>query len=88
LPSDHPAVLLSKLDTFIDTVSSDRSIADATNFQATATPLGKTVVEAAQAQMPLVEHEYWEAFLRGSIRLPDIDWSVDREDEPTSKKPP
>jgi hypothetical protein len=24
---------------------------------------------------------------RGSIRLPDIDWSVDREDEPTSKKP-
>jgi len=43
-------------------------------------------VEAAQAQMPLVEHEYWEAFLRGSIRLPDIDWSVDREDEPTSKK--
>jgi hypothetical protein len=44
-------------------------------------------VEAAQAQMPLMEHEYWEAFLRGSIRLPDIDWSVDREDEPTSKKP-
>ena len=36
--------------------------------------------------MPLIEHQYWEAFLRGSIRLPDIDWSVDREDEPTSKK--
>ena len=30
--------------------------------------------------------EYWRAFLRGSIRLPDIDWSVAREDEPTSKK--
>jgi hypothetical protein len=44
------------------------------------------VVEAAQAQMPLMEHEYWEASLRGSIRLPDIDWSVDREDEPRSKK--
>jgi len=36
--------------------------------------------------MPLMEHQYWEAFLRGSIRLPDMDWSVDREDEPTSKK--
>jgi hypothetical protein len=81
LPSDNPALLLSKLDTFIDTVSSDRSIADATNFQATAAPLGKNVVDAAQAQMPLMEHQYWEAFLRGSIRLPDIDWSVDREDE-------
>jgi len=86
LPSGNPALLLSKLDTFIDTVSSDRSIADATSFQATAAPLGKIVAEAAQAQMPLIEHQYWEAFLRGSIRLPEIDWSVDREDEPTSKK--
>jgi hypothetical protein len=38
LPSDSPAVLLSKLDTYVDTVSSDRSIAAAINFQATATP--------------------------------------------------
>jgi len=45
----------------------------------------KKVVEAAQAQIPL-EREYWEAFLRGFILLPDIDWSVDRKDEPTSKK--
>jgi hypothetical protein len=36
--------------------------------------------------MPLMEHQYWEAFLRGSIRLPDIDWSVNSEDEPTSRK--
>ena len=43
-------------------------------------------MEAAQAQMPLIEHEYWEAFLRRSIRLPDM--SVDREDEPPSKKSP
>ena len=71
----------------MDTVSSDRSIADATNFQATAVPLGKNVVEAARAQMPLMEHEYWEAFLQRSVRLPDVDWSVDREDKPTSKKP-
>src|SRR5271156_194139 len=41
----HPsaAVLLSKLDIFIDTISSDRSTAAATNFQATAMPLGKTL---------------------------------------------
>lgn len=70
----------------MDTVSSDRSIADATNFQATAVPLGKNVVEAARAQMPLMGHEYWEAFLRRSVHLPDINWSVDREDKPTSKK--
>jgi hypothetical protein len=39
--------------TVVDTVSSDRSIADGTNFQATAAPLGKNVVEAAQAQNAL-----------------------------------
>jgi hypothetical protein len=45
----------------------------ASNFQARAAALGKNVVEAAQAQMPLMEHESWEAFLCGSILLPDID---------------
>jgi hypothetical protein len=47
-------------------VSSDRSIAAATNFQVTAG-------EAARAQMPSMEYKSWEAFLRGSILLPDID---------------
>jgi hypothetical protein len=42
-------------------------------------------MEAAQAQMCPKEHEYWEAFLRGSIRLPDIDWSADTEDKPIGK---
>jgi hypothetical protein len=33
-----------------------------------------------------MEYESWEAFLRGSIRLPDIDWSANREDEPTGNE--
>jgi hypothetical protein len=33
-----------------------------------------------------MKHEPWEAFLRGSICLPDIGWSIDMEDELSSKK--
>jgi hypothetical protein len=55
----QPTLLLSKLDTLIDTISSDRSIAAATDVRATATPLRKGIMEAAQPQMTLMESESW-----------------------------
>ena len=80
-------VLLLLLDTFIDTVSSDRSIPAAINFQATATPFRKDVAEAPRLKCLRWSMSSGKPFLRGSIRLPDIDWSADREDEPIGKNP-
>jgi hypothetical protein len=54
LPSNSPAVLLSKLDAFIDAFSSSPIIA-----AATATPPVKGVMKA---EMYPMEHEYCDAF--------------------------
>lgn len=32
------------------------------------------------------EYESWDAYLKGSIKLPDIDWDANREEPPTTKK--
>src|SRR2546423_1642946 len=85
LPTDSPDLFLDKLGTFVDTVTSDRSIAVATGFAATVTQ-GQDVARAAQAQMRPLERSSWDACLRGSIRLPDIDSNVDKGDKPTGKK--
>jgi hypothetical protein len=58
LPSNSPAVLLSKLDALIDTFSSTRSIA-----AATATPLVKGAMKAVKTEMYPMAHEYCDALL-------------------------
>jgi hypothetical protein len=67
-------------------VSDDRSGPAATEEQGTST-LQRAVGKAALAQMRPMERESWEAYLREAIQLPYIDWNVNQDLAPLSKKP-
>ena len=67
-------------------VSEDRRVAAAAEDQETST-LQRDAGKAALAQMRPMERESWEAYLKGLIQLPYMDWNTNQDPAPLSKKP-
>jgi hypothetical protein len=59
-PDDDPSTLLKKLNMAVDVISTNGSLAAATNYWATPIP-ERDAAKAAEAQMRPVEHDSWKA---------------------------
>lgn len=84
-PDDTSSTLLSKLDQIVDCLAQGQSLAGATDY-AKSTVSNHDAAEIALSQMTPQEYENWNAFLKGNIQLPTIDWDVNYGETPTSKK--
>ena len=71
-------VRLTKWTLVASIVSDDQSLATAKNYQETPT-LNETLEGRLRAQMRSIQCESWEAYLRGSIQLPNIDWNANQD---------
>ena len=68
----------------VDVISTNGSLAAATNCRATPIP-ERDAAKAAEAQMRPVEHDSWKAYLKGSIQLPDMNWEESQDRTPIVK---
>ncbi|KAL9630329.1 MAG: hypothetical protein Q9204_004778 [Flavoplaca sp. TL-2023a] len=85
-PSDLPQTLKMKLTAIVRTLRSGQSIASATCFAATPNHTRDPIAKAKQEMHP-TELWMWNTYMmEPTVKLTVIDWTLDVEPNPTTKK--